>query len=150
MVSDADRTMAHLAELYEVSSKLKESVSKFTVNETMVSFVMALPRPAWVKSRSLAMELINPEYTREFDKTIEDYLDAFDQKLWGDSTGDSFQANCRQIIETKEAAIFTEVFYNHRLKAELPHPLMKFPIFDQQGEVAKVGGIILRLPDEQF
>lgn len=61
------------------------------------------PEPCWVKCSDGRMVAVNTQYTVDFGKKLEDYVDQRDSVLWGASTASRFDENDKRALRENRA-----------------------------------------------
>lgn len=99
-----------------------------------------LPLPAWIKGKDGVMLVVNRNYARKYGKPVTDYAGSRDDEVWPVDVAAEFDANDARVFALGEPIIVRE---HTPTWSDAKHEglFLKFPLRDQKGVIAAVGGI---------
>lgn len=126
----------------DLEKKLDSKIKK--ANGVPWAFIDNLPLPAWAKDLNGKMIWINTEYSLRFDIKPSEYEGRDDYEVWPLPIAEKFRRNDLNVIKSGLTTRFQEDVpdsWNDPNAAITSWTVWKFPIFDNNGIIAAVGGI---------
>lgn len=120
---------------------LRESEERFA------SFMSHLPGLAWMKDAEGRYVYINESYEKTFHMKLSDLCGKTDDEVWPPAIAAQYQENDRQVMRSRAALQTIETaLHDDGLHYWL---VCKFPILDENGTPAMVGGAAVDITDQK-
>ena len=109
------------------------------------SFMSHLPALAWIKDAQGRYVYLNDAFTRAFGVSLEDWRNKTDREVLPDAVAAQFQTHDAEVVATKRALLTIETApHGDGLHESV---VSKFPIVDENGMLAMVGGVAVDITD---
>lgn len=131
-----------------VQTRAERSGQQLTESEARFSaFMKDLPGLAWIKDREGRYVYCNEAFADRLGRTPAGVVGLVDAELFPPETAAAYQANDARVIETrKHVATIEEQPVQGKVLASF---VRKFPIHDEKGDIAHVGGVAVDITEQR-